>query len=156
MDVIAFLLYFIIFYFLVAIFTFYILVMLRQLPSSRKKKYLAWSIPLLLLLPLIPYLFIDLQTAVFGQNLKPVVDRTLQREDPGGKLLKYKLLQISPSSATVYVQEAVAIPCGKDSESALIFYFTNSNQVWKLKHWDTIWSDCGSADGITFPPYLPR
>ena len=33
-------------------------------------------------------------------------------------------------------------------------WFKKENNQWIMEKWDTVWSDSGSADGITWPPYF--
>lgn len=70
-----------------------------------------------------------------------------------GEIVTLRVMSMTPSRATVYVTE----PCGLDLKHGLaahLITLRRSAARWELDEWvDTVWSDCGSAEGNTFPPF---
>ncbi len=103
----------------------------------------------LLLLPPLPYVAVYVQTAIYGTFMRADVRQALL--DTGmseGKVVRLRILFISPVYAQVLAEE----PCSQGTEGTVLTLHWQSEH-WKFADWDTTWSDCGSAEGNTFPPY---
>lgn len=144
-------LYFIAAYTVVAV----LLVLLRQKKRSngfmRQVGFLT-----LVLLPFLPYIIVASQTALSQKSLAPDVTQALI--DTGmsnGRFTQLRVFRITSNRATVYVEE----PCTSwpkphpTDKAATILRLRRVSGKWKLVEWDSVWSDCGSAAGNTFPPY---
>ena len=115
----------------------------------------------LLLLPLLPYAIVAAQTALFGTIMRrPVRQALLDTGMSDGNISGMRVMAITPWESVVEVIE----PCtggmntdikgrpltGQDAQTVTL---VRRGSVWRLEDYDTVWSDCGSADGNTFPPY---
>ncbi len=124
----------------------------RRLPSRIRQVGLA----VLLLLPCVPYIAVAGQTAIFGKSLAPYVMQALI--DTGmsdGNLTRLRVFWITSDQTAVYVEE----PCTSWPKPHLSDRTGSTLRLkrvlgkWKLVEWNSVWSDCGSAEGNTFPPY---
>jgi hypothetical protein len=106
------------------------------------------------MLPLLPYALIAAQTLCFGSALRPHLRQAMR--DTGmleGEPLIVRVMAVAPARATVYVTERCGSSPGSGQVAELIT-LRRSGSRWLLAHWDgTVWSDCGSAEGNTFPPF---
>ncbi len=110
-----------------------------------------------LLIPLVPYLYVESMTGLFGSSVRPATASALEELGYTPKPVRIrtlKVLWISPSYARVYVVS----PCvsgGKASGyGADVIVLRKTGKEWRFDGaWDPIWSDCGSAHSNVFPPY---
>lgn len=107
--------------------------------------------------PILPYGVVLFQTVNYGSLLTPDVRQALQ--DTGlsdGKFTLLRVLLLTPTHTNVYVEE----PCNAwpkihpNDRTASVLHLRREAGKWKLIYSDSVWSDCGSATGNTFPPYL--
>ena len=128
---------------------------------KKQKKARQLIIVSLLLLPLLPYAIVAAQTALFLTTMRrPVLQVLLDAGITDVNISAMRVLTITPQQSVVEVIE----PCtggvnidyqGKPltGETAETVTLVRRGLVWRVKSYDTIWSNCGSADGDTFPPY---
>lgn len=111
---------------------------------------------LLLLVPLLPYARVAVQTAIYKKPMRNEVRKALaSMEEQSDDIVTFRVLNINSSRAEVYIVQ----PCGAPKDrsylrSATIFYFKHTTKGWDFDTYGSPWSDCGSAEGNTFPPYL--
>jgi hypothetical protein len=105
----------------------------------------------LCVLPVWPYAVIETQTALFGAMLRPATVRTLNELGFSPEIHRMKIMQLTPWRASIYT----VTPCLESDKRGVTFELERHNGQWqyRARSWDAIWSDCGSADGSTFPPY---
>ncbi|HEY3265961.1 MAG TPA: hypothetical protein VGM37_03475 [Armatimonadota bacterium] len=122
----------------------------RRGPRRRPPYRLAVA---LFLIPLIPYAAVALQTAAFLPTLRPALNRAMT-EDYGLVVSPriVRVLRVAPAPVVYAV-----LPCtgmGARGESGVLYTFHRVRGQWQ---WDGVpecaWSECGSAQGNTFPPY---
>lgn len=119
-------------------------------------KLLAALKVLLLCVPLLPYAVVAAQTAIYKKPMLNEVRKAMaSMGEKGNDIVTFRVLRLTPLRAEVYIVQ----PCGefgeaKDSRSATIFYFKSTAKGWVFDEYDSPWSECGSAQGNTFPPYL--
>lgn len=110
----------------------------------------------LLFLPFVPYGVIAAQTAIHQKTMRTEVRNALiSMGEIGDDVVVLRVLKINSSRAAVYITQ----PCDMPQENmkghrASILYFKHTTIGWHFDTYDVPWSDCGSADGNTFPPYL--
>jgi hypothetical protein len=132
----------------------YLLLRLTRGFSGAPSRYRKPTTLVLLSLPLIPYALVAFQTALFLPSLRPALQAAVASEY-GSEVQPsiIRVLRIYP----VPVVYAV-IPCDdgvtETSRVGLVYRFEQAEEGWR---WDRVpdaaWSDCGSAQGNTFPPY---
>ena len=113
-----------------------------------------------LALPWLPYLTVAVQTALFGDSLRPAVRRAFVEcggmcGDTGDKVLTYQVLRVTPWAAEVYLVTPCAGGMLKPSESgrnAVKINLKHTPDGWHYADYDDTWSECGSAKGNVFPP----
>lgn len=111
----------------------------------------------LLLLPFFPYAVVAAQTAMYRTKILPDVRASsVYWGNPGEKYFVLRILTITPSRANVYVVTSCEGGMGtdrKNDKAGLLITFKHTSKGWKFVDYDATWSDCGSAEGNTFPPY---
>lgn len=132
------------------------LLLRRRTASDRvATNHAGWRLtpPLLLLLPLVPYALVAIQTEIALPALQPALQAAIEK-DCGIRVQPrtVRVLRVLP----VPVVYAV-LPCtgmAEHGEVGTLYTFRRVKGAWQ---WDGVpdcaWSDCGSADGNTFPPY---
>lgn len=111
---------------------------------------------LLLLIPLLPYARVAVQTAIYKKSMLIEVRKALaSMGEQSDDIMTLRILNINSSRAAVYIVQ----PCGAPKDrnhlrSATIFDFKYIDGGWIFDTYSSPWSDCGSAEGNTFPPYL--
>lgn len=111
---------------------------------------------LLLLVPLLPYGRVAAQTAIYKKPMLNEVRKALaSMEEQSDDIVTFRILNINSSRAEVYIVQ----PCGAPKDrsylrSSTMFYFKHTTKGWDFDTYSSPWSDCGSAEGNTFPPYL--
>ena len=112
-----------------------------------------------LLLPCLPYAVVAVQTSMFRAAMRlPVRQASLDTGMISGSAKITRILSLTPWWCDVEVIEPCSsgLCCGKSpqtGQTANVLTLTRSGSGWRLQDWDTVWSDCGNADGNTFPPY---
>lgn len=108
-----------------------------------------------LLLPLWPYAQVAWQTQQYGDELLPVFMKEA-RHTISGEIttppLIFRVLEYSPRRAVVYAVES----CGETNSGqrwGWTMKLRTKGRGWEFSEYDAVWSDCGSAEGNTFPPY---
>jgi hypothetical protein len=111
------------------------------------------------------YAEIEKLTAQHSADLAALVTSTLAgAQYPGSKFYEsveyFKVFEYSPTQAKVFVVERIQPTdqrAGLPGDRAGVFYhFVFQDDVWILdptRPPEFIWSDYGSADGETWPPY---
>lgn len=125
-------------------------------PSLWRRRRFYTACVLLLLAPLFPYAQVVVQTALFGSVLRPVVEKSFDKTDTtGSPIALLRVLSITPKNASVYViQTDNGGPRTEDNIGVGIIYdLVHTPLGWKYQKYRWIWSDGGSAEGNTFPPY---
>ena len=113
-----------------------------------------WALTVLLLaVPLLPYVVVAAQTALYGGAMRPDVRRALlDISTSGGNIRSMRVLFLTPWEAQVYVTEpCTAWPAEAHTGDGTTVLLTRVHGHWQSWDSDTIWSDCGSAEGNTFP-----
>jgi hypothetical protein len=121
--------------------------------SGNALRWLAQS-SILLMLPLIPYAIVEARTAVLGRRLMPAVVSALRELYYSQEIVAFKVLSYQGGTAEIYV----VTPCpdveGQSGFSGDTIVLHKRDAYWKFTgEYNTVWSDCGSADGNIFPPY---
>jgi hypothetical protein len=118
----------------------------------------------IVVLPVTPYLYVELLTRAEGSALEPVTRDTLDRLGYGRDVLAIKVLASTPSFKRVY---AVSRYRSRDFQSddgvekvwhrGNVVEFTVDNRTVEFHGVeDVVWAEQGSADGNIFPPYPTR
>ena len=125
----------------------------------RSKTNLIWRlafVAVLLGVPLVPYLRVALQTAAHKEELMPAF-RTASTEVNGDweAPFIFRVLSIDSAHAIVYsVDSCAAMTHTKGNAGGTTWELKKTPRGWKFTgNYDAVWSDCGSAEGNTFPPY---
>lgn len=107
------------------------------------------------LVPLVPYARVAIQTAQHGKELEAAVRASSSGwGDPKEKYQILRVMSIGSERAEVYVVTS----CGSfgsspDDGNGDVVKLKRISKGWAFDDYDTVWSDCGSAEGNTFPPY---
>ena len=112
------------------------------------------------MLPLFPYALVEGQTLLCRAALMPATRQALRELYSKDQILWFKVLSISPRKARVYV----VTPCwdtpplsNSRDRVAQWIDLRRTAQGWRFNgNWDAVWSECGSASGNVFPPYLGK
>lgn len=111
----------------------------------------------LLIIPLLPYAIIKLNTVRFGYAMKPVVQEVFSTYNNGSDRVNgFSVLRKTPQGATVYLvmsTHAVSPPYSA-GRRAVVFEVVRQGNAWAFcKGSDNIlWADFGSAEDEVFPP----
>jgi len=111
----------------------------------------------------IAYTEVEKLTEEHGQNLKAAIDEIFKEPSPVSGLTKtleyFKVFEYSGTHAKVFVvsrfkgPERMGLP---DDRSGVFYYLAFQNGAWIVdptRPPEFTWSDYGSADGETWPPY---
>lgn len=142
----------------VAVGTFICLIRASVKKQKKARQLITTS---LLLLPLLPYAIVAAQTALFLPTMRrPVLQVLLDAGISDGNISALRVLTITPRQSVVEVIEPCTGGMNIDfkgrpltGEAAETVTLVRRGLVWRVKDYDTVWSNCGSADGNTFPPY---
>ena len=96
----------------------------------------------MILIIFVPYIFVEGNTLLFGSEFKNQYKQTNMIDD----IEYYKVFYNTNKTAKVYYVEA-------DHEAGHFIWFKKEKSKWKMTKWTTVWSQYGSASGITFPFY---
>src|SRR3569833_1164173 len=111
----------------------------------------------LLLVPVLPYLWVFGLTMIFSPRLRrdiPRIDREMGGE---GKVSLLRVFWVRPGSMDVYFVTCETDPphgAIRQACAGMMVRLKSERGVWTLTDdWRPIWSDQGSQDGNTFPPF---
>ena len=140
-------LYFLVAYSFVAFLMFAVSRMQSARKMSRSNRLLVFAV--LANLPLVPYLKVAVQTQLYASQLLPAVKASEEIWGwPNKPYSVVRVINILPSNAEVYV----LTQCN-DGYAGMIVKLKNADSIWAFDTYDAVFSDCGSAEGNTFPPY---
>jgi hypothetical protein len=144
----------------------FILWMRTRHARERRLRVIRYGYPVLLLAPLLPYAVVECQTAVLWPILSEPTRKALLDDGFSDRIVFHKVLLACPGWTKVYV----VTPClSRESESyasdsgeyrGTVAWLVWRSRGWKIagdpnySNWGAVWSDCGSASGNVFPPYL--
>jgi hypothetical protein len=116
---------------------------------------LRYAAGVVLLLPLAPYVIVESQTAVLGPRLRAEVQRALRDIDGGnGEIHSLRVLSVRGGDVAAYVVSPCSPHLTRGRRAASVIHLRNSEGGWRYTgDWETVWSQCGNADGNVFPPY---
>ena len=104
------------------------------------KKISRIMIVIMLILILLPYIVVETNTLLWGEQFKDEYKQTNMIDD----VKFHKVFYINDEKAKIYYSSKF---------SGDFVYFVNNKGKWEMECWDTVWSKNGSAEGITFPFY---
>jgi len=113
----------------------------------------------LILLPLTPYALVELATTRLLPRLRPAISEAVRVIDGGNEVRDIKVLSVSTDHARIYVVTPCFIdyPVPRRGWSATLLTLRRRGDSWYFEgDYETVWSDCGSADGNVFPPYASK
>ena len=99
-----------------------------------KKKIKIIVIVALILIILVPYIFVEGNTLLFGSEFKNQYKQTNMIDD----IEYYKVFYNTNKTAKVYYVES-------DHEAGHFIWFKKEKSKWKMTKWTTVWSQYGSA-----------
>ncbi len=143
------------------------LVYLSRARESKKPGATLRSLTLILIPVCVPYLVIGVQTQVGRKKWMTEVVRYRQSVGESSPVYDLKVMVWTPTYARVYiVTECTGIDptncptmdnCrrrrGKTGEE-VVFQRMHARWESRGRAGGVVWTDCGSADGYTFPPFL--
>lgn len=114
-----------------------------------------------LLIPALPYLRVELLTALFQMQLQTAVQGAVATEyGKGCRILMVKVMGYRGHVASVYVvsvsyDSEFRDLCSRNSSAVGdVLGFTRSGAGWAYSGSDLkVWSDCGNGSDSIFPPY---
>ena len=107
-----------------------------------KKFFLKLFIILMIFVVIAPYLFEECNTLIFGNEFKDEYEQT----NMISSIEYYKVFYVINNKAKVYYVD-------ENYEGGYYLWFEKEDSQWNMTHWDTVWSEYGSASGITYPFY---
>lgn len=129
---------------------------LKGVISERSKSGVFLTAVILLILPLAPYIQVWVQTVLYARILTPTVNKALSINYDNKKVSSLRVLSITARSAKVYVITPCSTSPSLDQNKYVgqIINISRHDDQWQYTgDYDVVWSDCGNADGNTFPPY---
>ncbi|MES2462278.1 MAG: hypothetical protein V4671_16955 [Armatimonadota bacterium] len=150
--------YLVVSYSIVGALLFTVKAVMELFPHAPRRLVFRYLTIIGMLLPFTPYAVVATQTSLYRAEMEPAVRRALAdgiggADDP---IRIMRVLKISPSYAEVYIVQPYARIGGiwTDEAVGLVIRFGKTPNGWQYQEYDCVWSDGGSADGNTFPPYL--
>ncbi|WP_288684140.1 hypothetical protein [uncultured Eubacterium sp.] len=107
-----------------------------------KKKSIKLIIIVVFLVIILPYLFVECNTILFGDEFKNEYKQTNMISD----IKYYKVFYKTKNTAKVYYVDS-------NKETGNYIWFEKNKSNWVMTNWETVWSEYGSASGITYPYY---
>lgn len=107
-----------------------------------KKKIKRILIIFIFIVIVLPYLFVEANTIMFGDDFERLYEQT----NMISQIEYYKIFYYTNKEAKVYYVE-------ENHKTGNFVWFEKDGSNWKMKKWETVWSEYGSASGITFPFY---
>lgn len=111
------------------------------------------AVAILLIMPLLPYGIVDLQTILYRQHLAAAVKQAMCNPMLCDfDITNLRVIRKWPRRAVVYV---IVSGRGESSECAgFTLELVRVDGQWRpSENWDVIWADGGNAHGNVFPPY---
>ncbi len=127
----------------------------RALPIGRPihKAAIVGTSGVLLALPVLPYLYMNVMTALHYGELESAVHRAAGDINGSPTIRFCRVLSITDASARVYL----VTPYEENRRCLFrgeILQLQRGNNGWTHDgRFETVWSDSGSADGNIFPPF---
>lgn len=107
----------------------------------KKKKRMFWIFVIIIMFVLIlPYAVVEVNTIIWGDEFKEEYKQTGMISD----INYYKVFYVIDDKAKIYYV---------DRDTGTFVYFVRDGDMWKLDEYQTVWSQNGSASGVTFPFY---
>lgn len=106
------------------------------------KKKLILIILIIAIIIAIPYIYVEVNTAAYGN----IFENEYQQTNMISKIEYYKVFYFTGKAAKVYYVE-------ENHSSGNFLWFEKEDSDWKMVKWTTVWSKDGSASGITYPIY---
>lgn len=107
------------------------------------KKKIIWIVFIVLLLFIItPYIFVEINTLRYGEAFEEEYKQTGMIDS----MAYFKVFSFSQHEAKIYYVE-------EGHDAGHFVWFEQKDEQWIMKKWETVWSEYGSASGITFPFY---
>ncbi|MBI3945048.1 MAG: hypothetical protein HY321_03955 [Armatimonadetes bacterium] len=126
-------------------------------PSRRSLAAAVAGTVTLALLPLMPYLVVESQSAAWGAGLRPIVAQALRDESMEADVVTLKVLRRGIMRIRVYVVSPCRNGYGEPGYVGGIVHLVKRGGRWQHEgEYGCVWSDCGSADGNIFPPYAAQ
>lgn len=130
--------------------------------NGQKRLAAFWVITAaLLMLPFFPYVRVAYLTAKYKDMLMPAVaglaqEQAWTKENP---IHIVRVLAVSDRAAQVYVVGTCHGGMTAASSQLVgldgwVLRAMKTSEGWRYQSHDIVWSDCGSAEGNIFPPYL--
>lgn len=108
------------------------------------------AVVVMLILPLLPYFRVEANTLLHVRELKPCVIAAVKRIDLDATIQDLKVMSFGGGSARVLAISK----SGEGTFAADIVTLRRRGGRWVFEgDYSTVWSQTGSADGNTFPPY---
>ena len=107
-----------------------------------KKKKIMISIIVIVIIILAPYIFVETNTIIWGENF----ENSYKQTNMIGGIAYYKVFYCIKGKAKIYYVE-------QGHSAGHYVWFEKKNEKWKMTKWETVWSEYGSASGITIPYY---
>jgi hypothetical protein len=122
-------------------------------PQGRRKYRIALRLAacLVLVAPVAPYIYVEAMSLVFLRQFRGPTEKWLINMGTNGEIRLLRVLAIGPNEAKIYLVRPCLESPGFSGE---ILDFQKRSGIWEVfDEPRVVWSDCGSASGIIFPPY---
>lgn len=107
-------------------------------------------------LPVVPYLVVEGQTALFGAAMMPAVRQGLAEQGDAQQVLMVKVLYYSSKQTSVYVVTPAIGLDGEPGALGQVMSLRRTSAGWAFVDGEAVFADGGSADGNVFPPYAAK
>lgn len=101
----------------------------------------------------LPYIFFETQTALFGAAMKEAVQEAIDDEGIDGQYVFYKVLGYTGSTAHVLAIAEEPSTWGGMDRPAVRMTLQRAGDKWSLAESHVVYSDNRNQDGVVFPPY---
>lgn len=108
----------------------------------KMKKKITNIVTAILAIIIVPYLFVETNTLLFGKDFKEEYKQTHMISG----VQYYKVFYYTGKTAKVYYVDSTP-------RAGHFVWFKKKDGEWNMETWETVWSDWGSASGVTFPFY---
>ena len=129
---------------------------MRSSAAIKFGKAIAIGLLIAIILLVAAYGRIEYLTYRYGDQFKVAARKTSWE----GELMYLRVFSYSEKDAKVFIVERQQSYEGQDQETyyrtGTFYYFGRgaTSSAWSLQHWEVVWSEAGSADGWTMPPYM--
>jgi hypothetical protein len=106
-------------------------------------------------LPIVPYIIVEAQTALFGRQAEAILSSQLAAEGDDPHIRMLKVLLVGYHYRQVYAVSPCDCPKG-NAYAGWTYDLRYTAHGWtggNQNDGEVVWSDCGSADSYVFPPY---